>query len=72
MEKELRKFLLNFPYSPRPRIIKEEVEEPSRVNNLYYFLPLFFLGVAGLLPFSSLHLVAGPLFLLEDQVVAGF
>ena len=52
MAKELRKFLLNFPYLPRPRIIKEGVEEASRRTTLLFFSLFSSLGVAG--PFFPL------------------
>ena len=57
MAKELRKFLLKFPYLPRSRIIKEGVEEASRLMNLFYFSPSFPWCGGRPFPFSSLLLL---------------
>ena len=70
MEKELRKFLLNFPYSPGSMIIKEGVEEASRLTTLFYFSPSF-PWWCGRPYFSPLLLLAETYLLVELLLVAG-
>ena len=59
MTKELRNFLLKFPYLSRPRIIKEGVEVPSRVINSIILLLSFPPWWPALASSSSLLLMAG-------------
>ena len=71
MVKELRKFLIKFPYLPRPRNIKEEVEVLSKRTTLLFiflsFLPWWWPALLFFpLPFLSSSL-AGPCNLMEFE-----